>query len=156
MKCPFCGGLEDKVIDSRTGKEGEIIRRRRECLSCGERFTTYEYIDEISPAVAKSDSRRESYDRNKLIKSIRIACTKRPVSEEMIDEMVKRIEEKISNQFTKEVKSKYIGELVMKELRNCDEVAYVRFASVYRNFKDKEEFVRELEKLKKHISSPEG
>ena len=148
MRCPFCGNLGDKVIDSRKAKNGMTIRRRRECIKCNKRYTTYEYIEEMSLMVTKADGRRESFDRKKLKNGILIACTKRPISMEAIDGIVGRIEEKINNNFIREVKSKFIGEYVMEELRKIDEVAYVRFASVYRKFQDKIEFLKELDELK--------
>jgi len=148
MKCPFCGNIEDKVIDSRKAKNGIVIRRRRECTNCKKRYTTYEYIEKISLMVIKADGRRESFDRKKLKNGILLACTKRPISMEVIDDVVERIEEKVNNNFIREVKSKVIGEYVMEELRKIDEVAYVRFASVYRKFQDKIEFLKELDELK--------
>jgi len=149
MKCPFCGNLKDKVVDSRGGRGSEVIRRRRECLKCSMRFTTYEYIVRLSNVVVKSDGTREDFDREKLKRGILIACNKRPVSNSQIDEIVKKIEEKIQAEYPKEIKSKLIGEMVIRELKKLDDVAYVRFASVYRQFKVKEEFIKELEELDK-------
>jgi len=149
MKCPFCGNYKDKVIDSRGGRDYEVIRRRRVCLKCGERFTTYEYIVKLTNVVLKNDGNREDFDREKLEHGISIACTKRPVSKEKIEEIVRNIEEKIQADYPKEIKSKLIGEMVIRELKQIDEVAYVRFASVYRKFEAKEEFIKELEELEK-------
>lgn len=147
MKCPFCGFEEDKVVDSRSSKEGRAIRRRRECLKCEKRYTTYEYIEKVALTVVKNDGRREPYDRQKLLQGIVTACKKRPVSTKRIDYLVEEIENELSNLSRSEVKSKEIGELVMDKLHQLDEVAYVRFASVYRKFKDKKEFMEELKKL---------
>lgn len=147
MKCPFCGSDTDKVVDSRSSKNGESIRRRRECQKCNQRFTTYEYIEDISLNVIKSDGSREPFDRKKLLKGIEISCTKRPIQTEHIDEMVDTIVKEIESQGGREVSSHLIGETVMKHLKELDEVAYVRFASVYRNFKDKSEFMQEVTKI---------
>jgi len=147
MKCPYCGHPDDKVVDSRTIKEGELIRRRRECLSCTKRFTTYERIEEIPLMVAKKDGRREPFDRSKIVIGILKACEKRPVGIEQIEDMVDRIEKSINISMEKEVSSETIGAMVMEELRNLDEVAYVRFASVYRQFKDIDEFMDVLKTL---------
>ncbi len=147
MRCPYCGSLEDKVVDSRLSKDGRSIRRRRECLRCRERFTTYEYIEEVSLMVIKSDGRREPFDRQKLLKGIRIACTKRPIPMDRLEQVVSEIESEIYNIADREISTKVIGEMVMAKLRELDEVAYVRFASVYRDFKDKNEFMEELKKL---------
>jgi transcriptional repressor NrdR len=141
MKCPFCGHPEDKVVDSRTIKEGELIRRRRECLSCTKRFTTYERIEEIPLMVAKKDGRREPFDRSKIVIGVLKACEKRPVGIEQIEDLVDRIEKSINTSMEKEVSSETVGAMVMEELKNLDEVAYVRFASVYRQFKDIDEFM---------------
>ncbi|HID94660.1 MAG TPA: transcriptional repressor NrdR [Candidatus Latescibacteria bacterium] len=149
MKCPYCGSLNDKVVDSRASKEGTAIRRRRECLDCKQRFTTYEYIEGAALTVVKANGRREPFDRQKLFNGINIACNKRPVSREEIDQMVEEIEAELYDLDSKEVSSKKIGELVMKRLKILDEVAYVRFASVYRKFKDKTEFMEELKQLLK-------
>lgn len=147
MKCPFCGCAEDKVIDSRTSQDGRSVRRRRECLSCSKRFTTYEYIESVSLTVAKNDGRREPFDRQKLVRGIELACNKRPISSKRILALVDEIEEYLQNLSKKEVTSKEVGEAVMSKLKELDEVAYVRFASVYRQFKDKGEFMQELKNL---------
>ena len=132
MKCPFCGHVEDKVIDSRSSNEDKSVRRRRECLKCKKRFTTYEYIEEIPLMVIKKDGRREAFDRNKIISGILKACEKRPVSMEKMELIVDKVEKELQRSFDKEVKAQEIGELVMEHLHKLDEVAYVRFASVYR------------------------
>ena len=140
--------MEDKVIDSRLVKEGAVIRRRRECLACVKRFTTYEYIEKISHFVIKNDGRREEFDRTKLERGIRLSVTKRPISIEKINEIINKIEERIVSFPGYEIPSKVIGEIVMDELKKLDPIAYVRFASVYRKFQDKEEFLKEIEELK--------
>ena len=147
MKCPFCGHEEDKVVDSRTAQDGRAVRRRRECIKCKERFTTYEYIENVVLTVLKSDERREPFDRAKLLHGIKLACNKRPVSDKKIEAIVNEVEIKLQERSKSEVASKYIGELVMQQLRDIDEIAYVRFASVYRKFQDKAEFFEELKKL---------
>ncbi|MBQ8783918.1 MAG: transcriptional regulator NrdR [Clostridia bacterium] len=147
MKCPFCGIEESKVIDSRPTDEGERIRRRRECTSCGKRFTTYEIIENVPIIVVKKDKSRETFDRNKLFNGILRACEKRPVSIETVDKMVDSIEAALQNSLDREVTSVHIGEMVMDKLKGVDEVAYVRFASVYRQFKDINTFMDELAKL---------
>jgi transcriptional repressor NrdR len=147
MKCPFCGHEEDKVVDSRSVKEGRGVRRRRECLECHERFTTYEYIENVELTVIKADRRTEPYDRSKLIEGIRLACKKRPVDGKKIEAIVDELEKRLYNLSKGEVSSQQIGELVMELLRETDEVAYVRFASVYRKFQDKDEFLAELKKM---------
>jgi transcriptional repressor NrdR len=147
MKCPFCGNEEDKVIDSRTSQEGRSVRRRRECEKCGKRFTTYEYVENVSLTVVKNDGRREDFDRQKLQRGIELACNKRPISLKKIASLVDEIEEELQGLSKKEVTSKEIGELVMKKLKDLDEVAYVRFASVYHKFKDINEFLAELQGL---------
>lgn len=147
MKCPFCGFEEDKVVDSRPSQDGRSVRRRRECLSCEKRFTTYEYVENVSLTVIKNDGRSEPFDRQKLLRGIELACNKRPISGKKISSLVDEIEEELQNLSKKEVSSKEIGELVMKKLKDLDEVAYVRFASVYRKFKDKTEFIEELKNL---------
>lgn len=149
MKCPFCAHPDDKVVDSRTIREGELIRRRRECLACTKRFTTYERIEEIPLMVAKKDGRREPFDRSKIVIGILKACEKRPVGVEQIEDLVDRIEKSINRSMEKEVSSETVGAMVMEELRNLDEVAYVRFASVYRRFKDIDEFMDVLKTLYK-------
>lgn len=147
MKCPFCGHLEDKVIDSRLGREGNAIRRRRECLSCKRRFTTYEAIEDIMPMVIKKDGRREPFDRQKILQGLKKACEKRPISIEVLEAMVDDIERKIQESSEKEISTTWIGEEVMRRLHSLDEVAYVRFASVYRQFKDINEFMKELKDI---------
>lgn len=147
MKCPFCAHPDDKVVDSRTIKDGELIRRRRECLSCSKRFTTYERIEEIPLMVVKKDGRREAFDRSKIVIGILKACEKRPVGVEQIEDVVDRIEKDINSSVEKEVRAETIGSLVMEELKVLDEVAYVRFASVYRQFKDINEFMDVLKTL---------
>ena len=147
MKCPYCGFEESKVIDSRPADEGERIRRRRECLKCGKRFTTHEVIETVPIVVVKRDKSREVFDRDKLTAGILRACEKRPVSIEQISKIVDNIEAKLQSSLDREVTSMSIGELTMEELKNVDEVAYVRFASVYRQFKDINTFMEELNKL---------
>ena len=147
MKCPFCGHIEDKVIDSRSSNEDRSVRRRRECMKCKKRFTTYEYIEEVPLMVIKKDGRREAFDRNKIISGILKACEKRPVSVEKVETVVERIEKELQKSFDKEVKAQVLGELVMEHLHKIDEVAYVRFASVYRQFKDINQFMKELKDL---------
>lgn len=149
MKCPYCGHQEDKVIDSRLGKDGEFIRRRRECLQCQRRFTTYEYIENILPMVVKKDGRREAFDRQKLRSSILKACEKRSVGIAAVDEIVSNIETILHEKAEKEISSRELGEIVMSHLQNLDEVAYVRFASVYRQFKDISQFMDEVKDLLK-------
>jgi transcriptional repressor NrdR len=147
MKCPFCGHEEDKVIDSRSAQDGRAVRRRRECLNCKERFTTYEYIESVTLSVIKSDQRREPFDRQKLIHGMKLACNKRPVTTKKIESIADEIEARLQELSKSEVTSKYIGELVMEKLKETDEIAYVRFASVYRKFQDKAEFLEEMKKL---------
>jgi len=147
MKCPFCTELENKVIDSRLSNQGVVIRRRRECLACARRFTTYERVEEILPMVVKKDGRREAFDRKKVIGGIQLACQKRPVSSEQVEAVVDGIERRLQEMGEKEILSTMIGEQVMRELSKLDEVAYVRFASVYRSFKDLGEFMSELKEL---------
>ncbi len=144
MKCPFCGNGENKVIDSRISKEGNAIRRRRECLSCGKRFTTYEYVEEVLPVVVKKDGRREPFKREKIRSGIKKACEKRAISMDRIDGVVDRVEQACQESQQKEISSAEIGEKVMEELHRLDGVAYVRFASVYRRFKDAGDFLDEL------------
>ncbi|HAZ19825.1 MAG TPA: transcriptional regulator NrdR [Clostridiales bacterium] len=147
MKCPVCGYTESKVLDSRSTEEGAAIRRRRECLECQKRFTTYERIETIPLVVVKKDKSRQAYDRTKILNGIMRACEKRPVSFEQMENMVSEIEAVLNNGMQSEVNSAYIGELVMEKLRKADEVAYVRFASVYRHFKDIGTFMNELKTL---------
>ncbi len=147
MKCPFCENSETKVIDSRPTEEGHAIRRRRECESCKKRFTTYEKVEEIPLVVIKKDGSREVFDRNKVLNGIIKACEKRPVDLEAIEGIVIDIERGLNNMMEKEIKTTVIGEVIMDHLINLDEVAYVRFASVYRDFKDVNTFIAEIEKL---------
>ncbi|MDP3981881.1 MAG: transcriptional regulator NrdR [Chlamydiota bacterium] len=147
MKCPFCGYLEDRVVDSRESGEATSVRRRRECLECNRRFTTYEKIEEIALKVVKRDNTRENYDRHKLLGGILKACEKRPIGMDQIEIIVDEIEREIEKGHEQEVGSKEIGELVMSKLHKIDEVAYVRFASVYRQFKDVNEFMVVIKKL---------
>ena len=150
MKCPFCGYSESKVVDSRPTDEGSSIRRRRECLSCASRFTTYETVEYLPIIVVKKDGSRQVFDRSKLLSGLVKACEKRPVSLAQLEQVVTDIELNISNSLNREVTSEYIGELAMKQLKAIDEVAYVRFASVYRQFKDINTFMDELTKLLKN------
>ena len=147
MKCPFCDSTETKVVDSRAAQKNNAIRRRRECLDCGHRFTTYEYVVEYPLTLIKNDGRREEYDRQKLLSSLRIACNKRPVSVEKLESIVIDIEKEIEEMSGAEVASAFIGELVMKYLKELDEVAYIRFASVYKKFKDLDEFKDQIDQL---------
>lgn len=149
MKCPFCQHADTKVIDSRLGKEGNIIRRRRECVSCERRFTTFERVEETLPLVVKKDGRREMFDRQKIIAGIKRACEKRPISVETIERIVDGLELSFQEGVEKEIDSSRIGEAVMQALHDIDQVAYVRFASVYREFKDIGEFMTELKDLLK-------
>jgi transcriptional repressor NrdR len=147
MKCPFCGHLGDKVVDSRESKEGEAIRRRRECLDCGRRFTSYERIDEIAYMVIKKDGTRERFERQKLIAGLLKACEKRPVSVAAIEDIADRVEGMLQERAEKEIATQEVGAFVMQELKRLDKVAYVRFASVYRHFRDIGEFMNELKDL---------
>lgn len=147
MRCAYCGHLESKVLDSRPTDDGSAIRRRRECTSCGKRFTTYERIEEVPLVVVKKDGGREVFDRNKILRGLLTACEKRPIQMNYLDKMVDDIEKDLKNSFAKEIETKQIGEMVMEHLRKLDEVAYVRFASVYRQFTDINKFRQELEKL---------
>lgn len=148
MRCPYCDSLEDKVVDSRSSKEGNAIRRRRECLSCGRRFTTYEVIEDMPITVIKSDGRREPFDRSKLFTKLQLACNKRPIPTAKLEEIVDRIEAKLMGMGEREISAKKdVGPLVMEELKALDHVAYIRFASVYRHFKDLNEFAEELRQL---------
>lgn len=148
MKCPFCTFPESKVIDSRAIEDNSAIRRRRECLSCGKRYTTFEKVEDIPILVVKKDDSRETFDKNKIIVGLIRACQKRPISRNQIEDMAADIERKISNQMISEISSTKIGEMVMDKLKDVDEVAYVRFASVYRQFKDINTFLLEIERLK--------
>ncbi|AKU91239.1 transcriptional regulator NrdR [Vulgatibacter incomptus] len=147
MKCPFCGELEDKVIDSRVSQEGGTIRRRRECVVCGRRFTTYERVEEILPLVVKKDGTRQPFDRQKVLAGVQRACVKRPVTGEMLEELVSDVERLLQESGEKEIPSKAIGEAILERLQPLDDVAYVRFASVYREFRDVGEFLKELSAL---------
>ncbi len=147
MKCPFCGYCEDKVIDSRISKDGTEIRRRRECLNCGKRFTTHEFVEEVLPVVVKKDGRREPFERIKIISGIKKACEKRPISTDAIEAVVENIERVCQDFQGKEIPSKVIGEAVMQELQKLDGIAYVRFASVYREFRDVTDFFDELKDI---------
>jgi transcriptional repressor NrdR len=148
VRCPFCGADEDRVVDTRSSQEGRAVRRRRECESCGKRFTTYESVELFPRQVVKRDGRREPYDRQKLLLGIVTACTKRPVNIDTIEAIVERIEQRLEESGRVEVESRWLGEQVMQELQAADEVAYVRFASVYRQFKDVTEFMNELRGLR--------
>jgi transcriptional repressor NrdR len=147
MKCPFCAHMEDKVVDSRESKEGEVIRRRRECLGCGKRFTSYERIDQIPHMVVKKDGRRERFDRDKVMAGLRRACEKRPVPTKTLEGIVDRVEAMVQESPDREVPTGQIGEFLMESLRDLDRVAFVRFASVYRDFKDVDQFMATLKGL---------
>jgi transcriptional repressor NrdR len=147
VKCPYCSHIDDKVIDSREGREGDLIRRRRECLKCGRRFTTYERIDEIPHMVIKKDGRRERFDRQKILQGLLKACEKRPVSTTKLEALVDEAERFVQDAVDRERTTSEIGELLMSRLRKLDKVAYVRFASVYLDFKDVQEFMKELKGL---------
>lgn len=144
MKCPYCRSKKDKVVDSRSIRNNQAVRRRRECLKCRKRYTTYEYVEEIPLMVIKSDGRREPFDRQKVLNGLIKACEKRPISVDKLESIVAKIEVQLQNKFVKELKSKVIGEMLMKALHSLDEVAYVRFASVYRQFRDVSQFMKEL------------
>lgn len=150
MKCPFCGNIEDKVIDSRTSREGNAIRRRRECLKCAKRFTSYERVEDIIPMVVKKDGRREPFERTKILAGLKKACEKRPIGMETLEGITDSIEKKLIGLSAKEVQSTWVGEEVMSSLRELDKVAYVRFASVYRQFKDINELMNEVKTLFEH------
>ncbi len=147
MKCPYCSYKEDKVIDSRSSSGGNSVRRRRECLKCERRFTTYEYIEQIPLLVVKKDSRREPFDRNKILSGIIKACEKRPVSLQKMEDVATSIERIVMRKYEKEIPSTIVGELIMEKLAEIDDVAYVRFASVYRQFKDVNQFMKELQDI---------
>ena len=147
MKCPYCGFEESKVVDSRSTEDNMSIRRRRECLSCAKRYTTYEKVEDLPILVIKKDSSREFFDKSKIINGLIKACEKRPVSRAHIETIAEDVEKRISNQMLTEVKSQYIGEVIMDNLKGIDEIAYVRFASVYRQFKDVNTFIEEIKKL---------
>lgn len=144
MKCLFCNATDSRVIDSRLGRDGRSIRRRRECISCGQRFTTYERVEEFQPMVVKKDGRREPFDRKKIIDGVLKACEKRPISMDQVDAFVSELEREMQERGEREVSSSLIGERVMTRLKGWDDVAYVRFASVYRQFKDLNEFMEQL------------
>ena len=144
MKCPFCGHIEDRVVDSRESREGDSIRRRRECLKCERRFTSYERIDEIPYMVIKKDGRREPFRREKLDSGVSKACEKRPIPREEIEALIDRVEAKVQTMGQSEVETREVGEIVMEELRGLDQIAYVRFASVYREFRDVNHFMEEI------------
>jgi len=147
MRCPFCRDLENRVVDSRLGKDGDAIRRRRHCEHCGRRFTTYERVEESLPMVVKKDGRREPFERGKIVSGLKRACEKRPVSVDTIEAVADKLERQLQEGGEREVTSREIGEALMRELHELDAVAYVRFASVYRSFRDVHEFMRELEEL---------
>ncbi|MBN2453171.1 MAG: transcriptional repressor NrdR [Candidatus Omnitrophica bacterium] len=149
MRCPYCGNRNDSVIESRVAKNGSSVRRRRECMRCKKRFTTYEYVERVPLMVIKKDGRREGFEREKLIKGILVACEKRPVSMKRIEKLVDDIEKYIGRRHDREVASREIGELVMHKLHELDEIAYVRFASVYRQFRDVGQFMKELKRFLK-------
>jgi transcriptional repressor NrdR len=148
MTCPFCGHLEDRVIDSRESREGDSIRRRRQCLSCEKRFTTYERIDEVPYMVIKKDGRREKFDRQKVLNGLIAACGKRPVSMARLSDLVNQVEARLTDSPDREITTAEVGEFLMDSLRGVDKIAYVRFASVYRDFQDEQAFLNELDTLK--------
>jgi len=150
MTCPFCGHKEDKVIDSRESQEGDVIRRRRECLGCGRRFTTYERIDEVPYMVVKKDGRREKFDRQKILSGLLKACEKRPIPMARLAELVDEIQSQLAERADREITTTEVGEMIMDRLASLDKIAYVRFASVYRDFQDVEAFLSELKDLMKH------
>ncbi len=152
MKCPKCGKDEDRVIDSRSSKQGSVIRRRRECFKCSFRFTTYEYIERVPVTVMKRDGSREPFDRNKLLQGIATACRKRPVSRDKVEDIVDTIENSLADEYKVEVTAAELGEMVLTHLLKLDQVSYVRFASVYRKFEDINEFSKELKTLKRALS----
>ena len=147
MKCPYCRNLDNRVMDSRLSKNGDVTRRRRQCLNCQRRFTTYERVEDILPFVIKKDNRREPYDRQKIISGLKKACEKRPIGIEVIEETADKIEQHFQDLGEKEIKSSAIGQMVIQALHHLDEVAYVRFASVYRQFKDITQFIEEVREL---------
>src|SRR5271154_4349698 len=150
MNCPFCGHKEDKVIDSRESKEGDVVRRRRQCLGCERRFTTYERSDEIPYMVVKKDGRREKFDRQKVLNGLLKACEKRPISMPKLEDLVNQVESKVSDSPDREISTIEVGEFLIDNLRELDKIAYVRFASVYRDFQDEEAFFNELKNLMRH------
>ncbi len=147
MKCPFCGELKDRVVDSRESRDGLAVRRRRECLSCGRRFTSYEEIEDIPYMVVKNDGSREDFDRKKLLAGLHRACQKRPITVTELQEIVEAVEQELHEQEDREISTRQIGALIMARLKDLDQVAYVRFASVYRKFEDVDAFMEELQKL---------
>jgi transcriptional repressor NrdR len=148
MRCPFCGTTEDRVVDSRESREADVIRRRRECTKCDRRFTSYERIEQVPYQVVKRDERREPFDRAKLMRGLQVACRKRPIPQETLERLADSIEQAMQDSTEREISSKAIGRMVMERLRELDPVAYVRFASVYRNFEDVDAFVKELHELR--------
>ena len=156
MKCPYCGDEESKVIDSRPTEDGERIRRRRECQKCGRRFTTYEMVEEVPLIVGKKDGRHELFDRNKLLNGLLRACNKREVKRQQLEDIVTKVERNIRNTLAQEVSSEKIGEMVLGELRSVDEVAYIRFASVYRKFADISSFLEELQNMQQRKQREHG
>lgn len=156
VKCPFCGLLEDKVLDSREAADGSAVRRRRECKACGRRFTTFEQIEELTLYVAKSSGRREPFSRAKILQGLRLACTGRPVSADALEEIAADIERLLHNRLVPEVPSREIGDLVMERLRTIDQVAYVRFASVYRQFEDATQFREIVNMLRRRVKARDG
>ncbi|MCU0608563.1 MAG: transcriptional regulator NrdR [Chitinispirillaceae bacterium] len=155
MRCPYCSSEEDKVVDSRSSKDGAAVRRRRQCLRCDERFTTYEYVENVSLTIIKNDQRREPFDRQKLLHGLIAACKKRPVSMKKIESIADKISKKLEQFGKMEIASTEIGKLVMSELYRLDEVAYIRFASVYRKFKDVSEFISEVKDIESKVEPPE-
>ena len=153
MKCPFCEFHDSKVIDSRAAEEGNSIRRRRECLQCAKRFTTYEMVEDLPLRVVKKDGRRMAFDRSKILNGLMKACEKRPISLQVLEETADKVEKELRNSMEREIPSRLIGEVLMKHLKNLDHVAYVRFASVYREFTDIDNFMQELEALKDNAAS---
>jgi len=147
MRCPKCGGQEDRVVDSRASREGATIRRRRECVACNYRYTTYEEVEHDHLMVLKRDGRREEFSKEKLLSGLRKACQKRPISPKIIEDLVEKIVDVVSNKFEREVPAEFVGKMVMDGLRGIDDVAYVRFASVYRRFQEATDFVQEVRKL---------
>jgi transcriptional repressor NrdR len=156
MRCPFCGDLEDRVLDSRMAREGHSIKRRRECLSCGRRFTTYEQVEELQVVVVKKDGRREPFDRSKILRGMQLACQKRPVSADTLAGIAEEIERQVYNLGRREVEAGWIGERVIEALRRLDPVAYVRFASVYRDFQDPTQFADIVDVLRRDDAPPAG
>jgi transcriptional repressor NrdR len=156
MMCPFCNHMEDRVIDSRESREGDSVRRRRQCVACEKRFTTYERIDEVPYMVIKKDGRREKFDRQKVLGGLLKACEKRPISMARLSEMVNLVEGRVTDSPDREITTTEIGEYLMDGLRSLDKIAYVRFASVYRNFQDEQEFLNELRDLTRQVPGPGG